>query len=240
MMVQNNPTPLVVFALIAMVVCGALGLMLGLDPFGPGQDVRAEQARTQLAMDVRGTENAMSAIETPQAIYAGQTAVVSQLTAIPVQQTATQVAGLGMVENAQIYATQTSIAGDAINKQFADQVTQTAMVGIQQMEAQSARATVTAMAQGQATKQATGFAGFAVIGIGTLTLFVWVIVRTFVQAIHARAQEKLAQAQFLAEQRRMVSLRASLQNHNGHKPSYPVPNSLMKKSGDIDKMPKAE
>ena len=64
MIVQNNPTPLVVFALIAMVICGILGAMLGLNPFGPSQDVRDELARTRLAVDVRGTENAMSAIET--------------------------------------------------------------------------------------------------------------------------------------------------------------------------------
>lgn len=239
-MVQNNSTPLVVFALIAMVICGALGLMLGLDPFGPGQDVRAEQARTQLAVDVRGTENAMSAIETPQAIYAQQTVVIAQLTAIPVQQTATQVAGLGAVENAQIYATQTSIAGDAINKQFADQATQTAMAGVQQMEAQSARATATAMVQVRVREQATGIAGFVVVGVVTLTICGWFTARVITQTIQARAQEKMAQAQFLAEQRRMVSLRVSLQNHNGHKPSYPIPNSLMKKSGDINKMPKAD
>lgn len=239
-MTQNNPTPLVVFALIAMVICGVLGLMLGLDPFGPGQDVRAEQARTQLAVDVRGTENAMSAIETPQAIYAQQTAVIAQLTAMPVQQTATQIAGLAAVENAQIYATQTAIAGDTINKQLADQATQTALAWNQQMSALSAGATLTAMAQDQTRKQATGVASFAVVGLGALTLFVWLIVRTFIQVIYARTEEKIAQAQFLAEQHRMVSLRASLQSHNGYKHSHPVPNSLMQNMGDISKLPKGE
>lgn len=240
MIVQNNPTPLVVFALIAMGICGILGAMLGLNPFGPSQDVRNELARTQLAVDVRGTENAMSVIETPQAIYAQQTVVVAQLTAIPVQQTATQVAGLGAIENAQNNAAQTAIAGDAFNKQLADQATQTALAWNQHMDALSAGATATAMAQGQVREQATGVASFAVVGVGVLTLFVWIIVRVFAQAIHARAEEKMAQAQFLAEQRRMVSLRASLQNHNGHKPSYAIPNSLMQNRGDIDKLPKAE
>ncbi len=239
-MVQNNSTPLVVFALIAMVICGILGVMLGLNPFGPSQEVRDEAAKTQMAVVVRGTENAMSAIETPQAIYAQQTVVVAQLTAIPVQQSATQVAELDAVANAQIHATQTSIAGDVINKQFADQATQMAMAGIQQMESQSARATVTAMAQGQAREQATGVASFLVVGFGALTLFVWIIVRVSTQAMHARAEEKMAQAQFLAEQRRMLSLRASMQNHNGHKPSHPLPNSLIQNVVDVDKLPKAE
>ena len=236
MIVQNSPTPLVVFALIAMVICGILGAMLGLNPFGPGQEVRDEQAR----VDIRATENALSAIETPQAVYAQQTVVVAQLTAMPIQQTATQAAGLGAVVDAQINATQTAIAGDAMKKQLADQATQIAMAGIQQMEAYSARATATAMAQGQVREQATGVASFLAIGIGALTLFVWIIAHIFAQAIHVRAEEKMAQAQFLAEQRRMLSLRASLQNHNGHKPSYPVPNSLMQNVGDIDKLPKAE
>lgn len=239
-MVQNNSTPLVVFALIAMVICGILGVMLGLNPFGPSQEVRDEAAKTQMAVVVRGTENAMSAIETPQAIYAQQTVVVAQLTAIPVQQSATQVAELDAVANAQIHATQTSIAGDVINKQFADQATHMAMAGIQQLEAQSAQATVTAMAQDQVREQATGVASFFVVGFGALTLFVWIIVRAFAQAMQARAEEKMAQTQFLAEQRRMLSLRASMQNHNGHKPSYSVPNSLMQNVGDVDKLPKAE
>ena len=235
-MVQNNPTPLVVFALIAMVICGILGAMLGLNPFGPSQDVRDEQAR----VDIRATENALSAIEAPQAVYAQQTVVVAQLTAMPIQQTATQAAGLGAVEDAQINATQTAIAGDVMNKQLADQATQTALAWNQQMSAISAGATVTAMAQGQAREQATGFASFLVVGIGALTLFVWIIAHIFAQAVHVRAEEKTAQAQFLAEQRRMLSLRASLQNHNGHKPSHPLPNSLMQNVGDVDKLPKAE
>ena len=235
-MVQNNSTPLVVFALIAMVICGILGAMLGLNPFGPGQEVRDEQAR----VDIRATENALSAIETPQAVYAQQTVVVAQLTAMPIQQTATQAAGLGAVVDAQINATQTAIAGDVMNKQLADQATQIAMAGIQQMEAYSARATATAMAQGQVIEQATGVASFAVVGIGVLALFVWITIRAFAQVTHARAEEKMAQTQFLAEQRRMLSLRASLQNHNGHKPSHPLPNSLMQNVGDVDKLPKAE
>jgi len=144
------------------------------------------------------------------------------------------------VENAQIIATQTAIAGDAMNKQLADQATQTAIAGNQQVEALKVGATATAMAQDQIREQATGVAGFVVVGIGTLTLCGWVVGRVFNQTVHVRAQEKMAQAQFLAEQRRLASLRASLQSHNGHKPSHPVPNTLIQNLSDVDKMPKAE
>src|SRR5438093_267915 len=99
MMVQNNPTPWVVFALITMVICGILGMMLGLNPFGPSQVVRDQAAQTQMAVEIRGTENAISAMETPQAVYVQQTAIIAQLTAIPVQQAATQVAGFAEVES---------------------------------------------------------------------------------------------------------------------------------------------
>jgi hypothetical protein len=89
--------------------------------------------------------------------------------------------------------TQTAIAGDVINNQFADQATQTAMAGIQQMEAQSARATATAVAQGQVREQATRVVSYAVVGIGTLTLFRWIIIHAITQAIHACTEEKMAQ-----------------------------------------------
>jgi len=224
MIVQNNSIPWVVLALVVMGGCILTGMLLGdVGPFNSETAAAKVQiTQTQAAMNAHATQSALELAQTQQAPLVQQTAIVAQMTTVPLQQTATQVAGLAAVENAQIYATQTAIV---IN---------------QQMNAISVGATATAIAQGQARKQATGVAGFAVVGVGALTLFVWIIVRAFAQVIHARAEEKMAQAQFLAEQRRMVSLRVSLQNHNGHKPSYPVPNSLMKKSGDIDKMPKAE
>ena len=237
-MVQNNPAPLVVFALIAMIICGILGLVMGQNPFGPSQGVRDEQARTKLAMDVRATENALSSYETPQAIFAQQVVVEAQLTALPLQQTATQVAAMNAIENAQINATQTAIAGEITNKQLADQATQTALVGNQKKEAQSARATATAIAQNQVREQTTGIAGLAVVVIGALVIFTWLIVRIFAQATHARAEAMMAQAQFLAEQRRSMSLRASLENHNGHKPLRTIPKPTEESIGNIDRLPK--
>ena len=242
MIVQNNPVPWVVLALVVMGGCILTGMVLGdVGPFNSETAAAKVQiTQTQAAMNAHATQSALELSQTQQAPLVQQTAIVAQMTTVPLQQTATQVAELAAVENAQIYATQTSIAGDAMNKQLVDQATQTSMAWNQQMDAQSARATVTSMAQGQVREQATGVASFAVVGIGTLTLCGWIVARIFTQAIHARAEEKMAQAQFLAEQRRLVSLRASLQNHNGHKPAHPVPNSLMQNMGDVDKLPKAE
>lgn len=240
MLIQNNITPMVIFALVAMAICGILGAILGLDPFGPGQDVRAEQAKTQLAVEIRATENALSVVETPQAQYAQQTAVAGQLTALPVQQTATQVAGFGMLENAQIGATQTAIAGDVLNKKLADQATQTAIADGQHLQNVASNATATAIAQAQVREQMTNVAVLAVVGAITLTLCGWLVARAFVQAVAARAQREVAHTRLLAEQRRLLSLRASLKNQDGSKPTHPIPTSFMKGMGNVDKMPKAE
>jgi hypothetical protein len=222
MMASTNPTPLVVFAVIAMVICGILGMMLGGDPFGPGQAVRAEQARTQMALEVRSTEIAMGALETPQAMYAQQTMEAANLTAMPIRQMATQAAAQAAIEAAEFQATQTAISGDVLNRQLALQATQRALT------------------QGQAIQQADKLISSSAVVLGLLVLAGWVIARTFIQIIHARAQEKTAQAQFLAEQHRMASLRASLQKNNGRKSHRQLPNSLMKKTSDIDKLSKAE
>jgi hypothetical protein len=238
MMVQNNPTPWVVFALITMAMCGVLGMMLGLNPFGPSQEVRDQAAQTEMGLTIRGTENAISAMETLQAIYVQQTAVAAQLTAIPVQQIATQVAGSAEVESAQVHATQTAIAGEALNRQLADHATQTAVIGKQQIDILSNAATATSLAQDRVRGRATENAGFVAIGFGANTLCLWIIIRALIQVTHTRTEEKRAQAQFLSEQRRMVALRASLKNHNGHRPSHSMPNSLMQNKTDITDKPR--
>jgi hypothetical protein len=240
MMAPSNPTPLVIFALIAMLICGMLGIMLGQDPFGPGQEVRAEQARTQLAVEVRGTSIAMGALETPTALSVQQTVQAAQWADMPAQQAATQTAGILAVEVAGYQSTQTAIAGELWNRQLALQSTQTAMARSEQMAAIAAGSTSTAMAQEQARERMNSRFGSAAIVLLLLAVCVWILARTVTQILHARAQEKLAQARFLAEQRRMASVRASLQKANGSKPRVQVPNSLMKKTGDINKLPKAE
>jgi len=240
MIVQNSPAPWVVFALIAMLICGILGIGIGLNPFGPSQEVRDQMAQTQMAVAIRSTENAMNAAATPQAVYAQQTAVVAQLTAIPIQQTATQISNIAEVGEAQAHATQTAIVGEVINKQLEIQATQTALAWDQQMSGLSIAATTTALARSQNVEQTTETGGLMVVGLGALSIIGWIVARAVAQISRARAEEKRAQAQFLAEQRRMLAMRASLQNHNGHKPHHPAPESLLKNPGEIDKLPRAE
>lgn len=53
--------------------------------------------------------------------------------------------------------------------------------------------------------------------------------------------KKVAQAQLLAEQHRLLSLRASLRTQNeGRDQRYPVPTSLTRKSSDGKDLPRAE
>jgi hypothetical protein len=240
MIVQNSPTPWVVFALIAMAICGILGIGIGLNPFGPSQEVRDQMAQTQMAVAIRVTENAVNAAATPQAIYAQQTAVVAQLTAIPIQQTATQISNMAEVEEAQAHAAQTAIAGEAINKQLAIQATQTALARDQHISGLSIAATTTALARSQSMEQTTESGGLIVVGLGVFSIVGWIVAHAVAQIGRARAEEKQAQAQFLAEQRRMLSLRASLQNHNGRRSPHPVPDALLKNTREIDKLPRAE
>src|SRR5688572_11371604 len=125
MIVQNNPTPWV--AMFAAILCGVLGLMLGLDPFGPGQELRAEAARTQLAVRIHMTENAIGISETPQAVMIAQTVQAAQLTAMPAWQTATQVAGQWALEGARIDATQSAVADQVLLGQAIAQATKTSI-----------------------------------------------------------------------------------------------------------------
>lgn len=242
MLVQNNPTPWVILAAVVMGGCLITGMMLGsVGPFNSETAAaKLEITQTQAAMNAYATQSALELVQTQQVPLAQQTAMVAQMTAVPLQQTATQIAELGAVEHAQLFATQTAIAGETINRQLAVQATQTAIVRNQEKDALSIGATTTAMEQNQAKEKAEGTVSLVSIGIGVLTLCGWAFARIITQVIHARTQEKMAQAQFLAEQRRMLSMRVSLQNRNGHKPSHPIPNSLMKDVRQVDKLPKAK
>jgi len=249
MIVQNNPVPWVVLALVVMGGCILTGMLLGdVGPFNSETAAAKVQiTQTQAAINSHATMSALEIAQIQQAPMVQQTVIVAQMTTIPLQQTATHIAEQDAVQAAQVGATQTAFVAEAQSGQVAAQATQTAIVKAQYLDGLASNATATAMAQGQVREQATGVASFAVVGVGMLTLCGWIVAHAVTQATHARAQatharvqEKIAQTQFLAEQRRMVSLRASLQNHNGHKPSHPVPNSLMQNVGDVDKLPKAE
>jgi hypothetical protein len=108
------------------------------------------------------------------------------------------------------------------------------------MEAAAAGSTSTAIAAGQAQAQANRRLSSSAIVLGALALCTWIFARIGVQIMQARAQEKTAQAQFLAEQRRLASLRASLKKEDGSKSHARVPGSFMNKTADVDKLPRAE
>ena len=241
MIVQNNPTPWVVFALFAMVICGVLGLIMGLDPFGPGQEARAEAARTQLAVIVLMTENAIRVSGTPQAVIAQQTVEAGQLTAMPAQQTATQVAAQLALEVARMNATQTAVADEILIGQGVTRATQTSLAENLLLNQMAGHATGTAIAREKDREQAAGVSGLGIVLLGTLVFFGWLVARIVAQVTIARAQEKAAQAQLLAEQRRLLSLRASIRTQREEREQqYPVPTSLMRKSNNGRGLPRAE
>ena len=240
MIVQNNPTPWV--AMFAAILCGILGLILGLDPFGPGQEIRAEAARTQLAVSVHMTENAIGVSETPQALMIGQTVQAAQLTAMPAQQTATQVAWQWALEGARIDATQSAVADQGLIGQAIAQATKTSIAQGLALNQMAGEATGTAIAEGRAREQAAGLSGLGAAILGTLIVFGWLVARIVSTVISARAEEKKAQAQLLAEQRRLLSLRACIrtQKEERDQRQYPVPTSLMRKPKEGKELPRAE
>jgi hypothetical protein len=240
MVVQNNPTPWIGFALFTAVLCGVLGLVLGLDPFGPGQEMRAEAAQTQLAVSVRMTENAIGALETPQAVLVGQTVQAAQLTAMPDQQTATQASGEWALAGARIDATQTAVADQALIAQAIAEATKTSLAQSVQLNQMAGEATGTAIAESHTREQAAGLSGLGAIILGTVIISVWMVARIATTVMAARAREKAAQAQLLAEQRRLLSLRASIRSQREERDQrYPVPASLMRKSKDGKDLPRA-
>ncbi len=142
---HNHYTSLVLLALFVLGAFVVLGVLAVSGPFGPGQEVKGIVALTQSGLKVRGTESALSAMETPQAIQAGQAAAVAQLTAMPPAQTATQIAAEASyamdlqgatqtvlanqadTQRSGSAATQIAIAQDVKNQELANAVTQTAI-----------------------------------------------------------------------------------------------------------------
>jgi hypothetical protein len=212
MLVQNNPTPWVVLALIVLVVCLAFGIVIGTDPFGPGQVVKAEQARTQLAVGISATEGALSAIQTPQAAFMKQTAVAAELTAIPMNQTATAIALVGEVKNSESTATQIALVAIERSQQLAYQATEASLDQQQTMNSLAYNATATAFVQEPIRNSTKNGVTLILIGISTLTTSVWILSRALIEVSRSHAKEKVAQAHFLlAEQRRLKAAQALLQ-----------------------------
>jgi hypothetical protein len=213
MLIQNDNKPLVTLAILVMVLCGILGVFLGMDPFGPGQAVRAESERANLALSIQATQASMSATQTPQAIYANQTAVAAELTAIPFNQTATAVAFNGQIGSAQISATQTALANAGMAQQMAYQATQESISQQQALNAMAYNATATAFVQGPITKANHDNTVLFMFVIGVVAISIWLVTHAMLRASRERVEEQKANAQMFAEQRRLLSVRASIRAH---------------------------
>jgi hypothetical protein len=206
MIVQNQNTAWVSLALIVLCMAVAFGTILTGVPFGPSQDVKDEQVR----VGIRATEGALSAIQTPQAIFADQTAIVAELTTMPPIQTATAIAVEGELVAIQQAATQTKIAEDAYLNNL------------------SVGATATAMAQSmskQPVSQNTDI-GLAAILIGAICI--WIIGHILVKVLLAHTQYKFAQARFLKVERQLADLHASRPNGQRESIEQPIPIWLSK------------
>jgi len=243
MVVQNNPTPWVVLALLILAGCVITGMLLGnVGPFNSRvAEAKIPVQQTQGALDSLATQSAMELSQTQQAPMVLQTAVVAQMTTAPLQQAATQVAISNAFQAIQANATETAIAGEVQNTQLMAQANQTAIANGLYMQNLSSNATATSIARSQVLEQSTGIASFSIIIIGVLVICGWIITRAIAQIITAYAREKVAQAQLLSEQRRLASLRQSIQaQRNSLRQQYPLPMSLIKKSNGGKELPRAE
>jgi hypothetical protein len=111
-------------------------------------EARKEAGNLQATETPRAFQVAMQQTQTAGALYATQArqTAIAQATAIPVQQTATQVAIQSALGVAQANATQTALAAEAHNKVQQAQATQTRIAGEQTAYAQQAQATATSIA----------------------------------------------------------------------------------------------
>jgi hypothetical protein len=218
MVVQSNNTPWVILAFMILCMAVAFGMILTGVPFGTSQDVKDEQARA----NILATEGAISAIETPQAAFAGQTAVVAELTAMPPIQTATAIVVEENLVLAQQAATQTKIAGEIYLGNLAVAATATAMVP---------------NTTKHSTTSVTSF-GFVIAG---MTIFgMWIIGHIVIAILSANTQNKFAQARLFREQRQLAEFRSSHQKAQVPIVQPQIPMSLMKLRGNGHEYPRGE
>ncbi len=214
MNVQPNPTPWVILVVLVMASCAVSGMMLGnVGPFNSHvAEAQIPIQQTQGALDLAATQAAAAISLTQQAPSIQQTAIVAEMTTVPLQQAATQMAVANAIRASEANATQTAIANDLYMQNIAS------------------NATATAIAQSQSMERTTGIARFSIIGIGVLILSVWILIRIVTQILVARAQEQTARAKLLEAQRQLVQKRISEQvQRRIARSEYPLPLSLIKK-----------
>ncbi len=242
MVYQNNSNAWVVLAVIAILLCGGVGLLLGIGVFGPGLGVHFAVEATSGAIDAQATQGAYFAVQTPQAAFARQTAVSAELSAVPMVQTATQIALVAAVGNARATATQSALDDSRQAGMAASQATQTAVARQVILGDLAFRATATAMARGPLERAADDGSLLVFAAFGSIAVVLGVAARLWTQATRARAQEKIAEAHLvMAEQRRLRASQTLRQTHYAHtETAKPIPASLINKSGSGRDLPRAE
>ena len=240
-MVQYNTTPWVILFLVVLAGCVLTGMLLGnVGPFN-SQVVLAEISakQTQDAFVFLATQTAFGIAQTQQAPMIQQTAIIALMTAVPLQQTATQIAVLSALQIAQANAVQTKIVSEAQNEQMMVQATQTSLANDSYLQNLASNTTATAMTQNQIQSQQARFAGPAIITIMVLLICGWIVVHAFSQIATARAKEKEAHARLLAEQHRQVTSQGAIQAQKDVC-QHPRPASLMKNPNTGKGLPKVE
>jgi len=236
-MVNQNLNAWVVLAILAMLVCGILGLVVGIDHVGPDQALRVGQESTRNAVNVRATEAVLAATQTPQAVRVGQAAVEAQMTAYPVSLTATRAAEVVGAQNEQATATQNAWVRDQQVQQVAAEATRASIHLQMTANAGAFSATTTAIAAPPLSEKtgANPAAGLVLLVGGAALAGSWIVLRGLSQLSKQRTQEKLAEAHNeLMKQRRL-----RLQIAEKYNPPD-IPTSLIKKPGNGRDMARAE
>jgi hypothetical protein len=230
MIVQNNYSALVLLAIVILAGAVVLGLLLtNTEVFNPAKaNQEANAYATKSALDARERAGILQATETPRAfqvamqqtqtagaLYATQArqTAIAQATAIPVQQTATQVAIQSALGVAQANATQTALAVEAYNKVQQAQATQTRIAGEQTAYAQQAQATATSIAgaiarDADARNNANTRESALTVAI-TLAIVALSVGGAALLIAGARAKSIAAEAMLEREKRRTLEVQAS-------------------------------
>lgn len=243
MIVQNSPTPWMVLALVIMLGCVVTGMMLGnVGPFNSEATyAKLQITQTQASINAFSTQSSIDLIQTRQAPLVQQTIVSAQMTAFPLQQTATSIAESNMLQNSQIDATQTAIVANSQNGLAMSNATQTTIGNSSYMQNLITNATATAIAQEQVNRKLMNISSQIALWVGIITVSGLLLIHAQVRLIVARSQEKAARARLLSEQAKLVSIHANIKSQRQYQSNQNiVSSSLIKRPGNGKGIPRAE
>lgn len=197
---QNSSKPWVILALVCGIVVLVLGLYLGGMP-QIGQAVSDQATRDAFSMDQ--TKNAYQPTQDSMQVTRTYESFAAQVTAIPMQQTATQNAEDGQLQSLVRAATQTAIAIDSYTHQQEAQATQTQLVS----QAQIPQAQLTQQAVNFQNQQTGQITQETIITVAIL-LLASAVAYWFIAS--GRAKEKTAKAKLIVEERRKIELQRAI------------------------------